>query len=483
MLCETRLRSRRIFDAAPAPNRLLPLSKWELAGRRKCATLCAEEREGLRGGVTGHGICSPEIMQSASAQPAFQRRVLLVGDADGHLRQTIAEADPSAEVVSVETNFDALAEAAGSDAAYHAVLASLSGFDLRPEAAMAALREATLEGPNGEATRLILVGDRSADIATGSEAILRPDADVAAVRAVLTQDETSLAFEVPQLTADDLLLALGGRPGDGAAGVLRRLNRQLPRGFELSLHDTPKDAALQIAIADTGQHLCLHGDLPPAALRQLHGKLQPIAAQLAKVVSLDERHRRLQSLALTDDLTGCANKRYFRHFLDRILTKARQERFPVTLLLFDIDNFKSYNDRHGHAVGDAILKETAQLIKRCVRDHDFVARIGGDEFAVVFWEKDDADAPAEDGNDGRRGGQFPKGPLQIAARFRRLVSSPDFANLGESGTGLLTISGGMSVFPYDGGDADLLIEAADRALLFGSKQTGKNSIALVGDVI
>ena len=100
------------------------------------------------------------------------------------------------------------------------------------------------------------------------------------------------------------------------------------------------------------------------------------------------QERLAQRLAITDDLTGIYNGRYFRHFLARIIEKARTLRFPVTLLLFDIDNFKSYNDRYGHGVGDEILRQTAALMRRCCRPHDLVARISGDEFAVVFWEKE-----------------------------------------------------------------------------------------------
>ena len=103
----------------------------------------------------------------------------------------------------------------------------------------------------------------------------------------------------------------------------------------------------------------------------------------------------LQRLAITDDLTGLANGRYFRHFLAKTIDKAKVMRFPVTLFLFDIDNFKKYNDQFGHCVGDEILKQTATLMRRCVRDHDLVARISGDEFAVVFWEMEGPRQPRD----------------------------------------------------------------------------------------
>src|SRR5690606_3207735 len=106
------------------------------------------------------------------------------------------------------------------------------------------------------------------------------------------------------------------------------------------------------------------------------------------------------------------------------------------------------------------------------------ARIGGDEFAVVFWELDAPRVPHDPAS--ASGGRFPKGPLQIATRFRKLLAEPDFFALGATGKGSLTISGGMAVYPFDGRDADELVEAADRALIFGSKRSGKNGISLVG---
>jgi GGDEF domain-containing protein len=118
-------------------------------------------------------------------------------------------------------------------------------------------------------------------------------------------------------------------------------------------------------------------------------------------------------------------------------------------------------------------------MRRCCRDHDLVARISGDEFAVVFWEKEGPRQP-RDGKVVASPGRPPQSVMFILDRFRRLLSLPDFSNLGKTGKGALTISGGLAVFPYDAGDVDALIDAADRALMFGAKQGGKNSISLVG---
>ncbi len=124
-------------------------------------------------------------------------------------------------------------------------------------------------------------------------------------------------------------------------------------------------------------------------------------------------------LAITDELTGLYNGRYFRHFLSRIIERGRAMRFPVTLLLFDIDDFKKYNDKFGHGVGDEILSQTATLMRRCCRDHDLVARIGGDEFAVVFWEKE-----------GPRSHAIRKPPAEDHRKHRCRSSSAQTADVG-----------------------------------------------------
>ena len=208
--------------------------------------------------------------------------------------------------------------------------------------------------------------------------------------------------------------------------------------------------------------------------------LQIARQAISRAHSLQDRYNKLYQLAITDQLTGVYNRRHFENFLNSILDRAKSLRFQVTLLLFDIDNFKKYNDECGHAMGDEILKETANLMKRCTREHDLVARIGGDEFAVVFWEKE---LPRQPKNPATpiQTARVPQEPLTILQRFRKLIANKEFSGLGSSGKGTLTISGGLASFPWDGRTAKELIDAADRALIFGAKKSGKNSIYLVGD--
>jgi diguanylate cyclase (GGDEF)-like protein len=196
--------------------------------------------------------------------------------------------------------------------------------------------------------------------------------------------------------------------------------------------------------------------------------------------ALAARIRHLERLATTDDLTGLRNRRYLWEFARQVLERSRQTGGRVTLLLFDIDNFKHYNDVYGHPTGDEILRQAAILMRRCCRLHDVVGRIGGDEFAVVFW--DDPLCRAEDGQRDRRSAQtdHPREVISVAKRFQNEFGHAELDLLGPEGQGVLTISGALASFPSDGATIQELFERADAALL-EAKRSGKNRIYLVGE--
>jgi PleD family two-component response regulator len=206
-----------------------------------------------------------------------------------------------------------------------------------------------------------------------------------------------------------------------------------------------------------------------------------------------QRIRQLEQLATEDDLTGLKNRRYIREFARQITERAKREGGQVTLLIFDIDDFKHYNDRYGHATGDDILKQAAVLVRRCCRTHDVVGRIGGDEFAVVFW--DDPLGGRQRTEDGAEKGEgkpqtserrsasasHPREVLAIAERFIEELEKAELPldGLGPEGRGVLTISGGLASFPRDGQTSQDLFRQADKALM-DAKRSGKNRIYLVG---
>lgn len=192
----------------------------------------------------------------------------------------------------------------------------------------------------------------------------------------------------------------------------------------------------------------------------------------------DARIRMLEKLATEDDLTGIKNRRYIREFLNQIIEKSKKNDMQVTLLLFDIDDFKHYNDTYGHHVGDEILIQASKLMRMSCRTQDVVARIGGDEFAVVFW---DCSSDNTHKNDDRRASEakHPTEALQIAKRYLSILNQADFSVLGKKGKGKLTVSGGLATYPKDGLTVSELFKQADNALL-EAKREGKNRIYLVG---
>ncbi len=192
------------------------------------------------------------------------------------------------------------------------------------------------------------------------------------------------------------------------------------------------------------------------------------AQWLARWIKLEIQQQALRHAAFTDSLTGAWNRRYFSRFLDAAINQARAARQPLSVMVFDIDGFKHYNDTYGHSAGDEILIETVKLLKSVIRPSDRVCRVGGDEFAVIFYE--------------------PKGPrtsqskplesvYQIAKRFQQQICGHRFPKLGKEALGTLTVSGGLASFPWDGHDADSLLEQADQ-LAMESKRNGKNAMTL-----
>ncbi|MBI2433455.1 MAG: sensor domain-containing diguanylate cyclase [Candidatus Hydrogenedentes bacterium] len=173
--------------------------------------------------------------------------------------------------------------------------------------------------------------------------------------------------------------------------------------------------------------------------------------------SIQIANERLERLAITDGLTGLYNHRYCRDRLEEEFQRAIRYRLPLSCMIFDVDNFKHFNDTYGHLLGDSILREISERTLTCVRKSDLVARYGGEEFIVIMPQTDSAGGFAE------------------AERLRRAIASRLFRDVPEDVQ--VTVSVGVGTLDQEQmQNYDDIIRAADIAL-YEAKRTGKNKVA------
>lgn len=266
------------------------------------------------------------------------------------------------------------------------------------------------------------------------------------------------------------------RESCGAKIILLAQMSQEPQAIEL-IDSSAADDYLICPIRFSTLVSSVYGFGPDAAVRS------EAAADRGASVVLDaatkEKIRQLERLATEDDLTGLKNRKYIWEFARQVIGRAGKVGGRITLLVFDVDNLKHYNDLYGHLAGDEILRQAAVLIRRCCRTHDVVGRIGGDEFAVVFWDDPRRDRALDESERRSASADHPTEAICIAKRFVRELEKAELDLLGSDGKGVLAISGGLASYPRDGSTIGEIFEQADRALL-EAKRSGKSRIYLVG---
>lgn len=177
---------------------------------------------------------------------------------------------------------------------------------------------------------------------------------------------------------------------------------------------------------------------------------------------LEELHRQAKEMAKTDFLTGLRNHGHFQEYLGKEVERARRYGQELSLMMLDLDRFKSVNDRFGHQKGDAVLKQLGMVLRGHVRQSDLVARYGGEEFAVVMPETDWQAA------------------MSAAEKLRTRIGAQVGGSAGLP-PGSVRASFGVAVFPDCAPDASSLISAADSALLF-AKSNGRNRVVFFRDL-
>lgn len=236
-----------------------------------------------------------------------------------------------------------------------------------------------------------------------------------------------------------------------AIGVIAYL---LARGMTAPLSRLSAGAA-QVASGDLDVSLEARGHDEIAYLTRVFNEM---VEQINEAQGqLQDQNRRLEILSSTDALTGLYNRQHLTQRIQELLEESASNQTPFAVLMLDLDHFKRLNDDHGHLAGDEALKCLADHLRHTLREDDYAARFGGEEFLILLPGLD-ADLA-----------------MKTAERIRKAVS----ANALEFETGQvrMTVSAGVAVFPDSGRTMDSLIQAADAAL-YAAKEGGRNRVEL-----
>ncbi|MFL5318636.1 MAG: diguanylate cyclase [Myxococcaceae bacterium] len=277
-------------------------------------------------------------------------------------------------------------------------------------------------------------------------------------RVTVAKDGTE-AIRLATTTDVDLVLLDVGLPGMDGFQVLRLLRASNNRRHQPVIILSVKDDQQQKVTA-----LKLGADdfiAKPWHDEELLARIDRSLSFRRKVDELIDESSELQRLSITDGLTQVNNHRYFQERLSEEFRRAQRYDDPLALILLDLDNFKLVNDRYGHPAGDEVLKASAQVLKKCVRETDLCARYGGEEFAVLLPKTHLA------------------GALTVAERIWK-----DIAQLRIASSAMVRITASLGVSGYPSRSvlsSEQLLRTADDAL-YRAKREGRNKICLFQQV-
>ncbi|HMX20931.1 MAG TPA: diguanylate cyclase [Anaerolineales bacterium] len=175
----------------------------------------------------------------------------------------------------------------------------------------------------------------------------------------------------------------------------------------------------------------------------------------AKIIEIDSLRVQLQDQAIRDSLTGVFNRRFLAEALEREIAKANREDMPISIVMMDVDHFKSFNDTYGHKCGDAVLRDLAGFLTKNSRHGDIVCRYGGEEFVILMPEASFQNA-------------FERAQSWQQAYASKTIEYEDKALK-------VTFSAGVASYPQHGPNGEAILHAADHAL-YESKSNGRNRV-------
>jgi diguanylate cyclase len=237
-------------------------------------------------------------------------------------------------------------------------------------------------------------------------------------------------------------------------------------GMSTSYDATLSGATQQLTGAHTREQVKAIAETLLASTRQMHNTNKALQDRLslskAEISNLHQSLEAIRAESLTDPLTGLGNRKHFDQSIEAAVQTALANGEPLSLMMFDIDHFKSFNDNYGHLTGDQVLRLVGMSLKQTIKGQDITARYGGEEFAVVLPNTALRQA------------------LTVADHIRRAVMAKELKKKSSGEIlGRVTISVGVSMLK-PGDDTDALIERAD-ACLYAAKRNGRNRVICEAD--
>jgi diguanylate cyclase len=282
----------------------------------------------------------------------------------------------------------------------------------------------------------------------------------------LTEADLEQIYEtyLSQIKTTDRIDKVGSRVIAEINNVMKLINDAI--GMSASFDDSLSGAAQKLSLAEDRDEIKAIVDSLVKSTREMRDTNQALESRLTlsktEISNLQQRLEAIRAESLADPLTGLGNRKYFDRSIEVALQNALANGEPLSLLMFDIDHFKSFNDSYGHLTGDQVLRLVGMSLKQTIKGQDITARYGGEEFAVVLPNTALRQA------------------LTVADHIRRAVMAKELKkkSTGEI-LGRVTISVGVSMLKPDD-DADSLIERAD-ACLYAAKRNGRNRVICEAD--
>ncbi len=277
----------------------------------------------------------------------------------------------------------------------------------------------------------------------------------------LTEADLEQIYEtyLSHIKTTDRIDKVGARVIGEIDEVMRLLTDAL--GMSASYDASLDGASQKLTTAKTGQQVMAIVEMLVKSTREMRDTNKALEERLKlskdEISNLQQSLEAIRAESLTDPLTGLGNRKYFDRMIEMAVQTALASGEPLSLLIFDIDHFKSFNDSYGHLTGDQVLRLVGMSLKQTIKGQDITARYGGEEFAVVLPNTALRQA------------------LTVADHIRRAVMAKELKkkSTGEI-LGRVTISVGVSMLKQ-GDDTDSLIERAD-ACLYAAKRNGRNRV-------